>query len=194
MSFPEARDIETFLANGHRLHDEREAAQSRQAEVQNAHTETEIEFRQLKREHDEISAEVVSLRERRSNIDSRVLAIRDRLCTELSINAEDLPFAGELLQVRDNEADWEGAAERLLHSFGLSLLVSDAHYVRVAVWVDRTHLRGRLMYFRVRDVQNVGLPSLHPQSLVRKLIIKPDSPFYPWLRSRTRAAVRPRLL
>jgi uncharacterized protein YPO0396 len=181
LSFPEARDIETFLASGHRLHDEREAAQSRQAEVQNAHTETEIEFRQLKREHDEISAEVVSLRERRSNIDSRVLAIRDRLCTELSINAEDLPFAGELLQVRDNEADWEGAAERLLHSFGLSLLVPDAHYVRVAVWVDRTHLRGRLMYFRVRDVQNVGLPSLHPQSLVRKLIIKPDSPFYPWL-------------
>jgi uncharacterized protein YPO0396 len=61
-----------------------------------------------------------------------------------------MPFAGELMQVRDDERDWEGAAERLLHSFGLSLLVPDAHYAKVAQWVDDTQLKGRLVYFRVR--------------------------------------------
>ncbi len=61
-----------------------------------------------------------------------------------------MPFAGELIQVRDEERDWEGAAERLLRSFGLSLLVPDAHYKAVADWVDRSHLRGRLVYFHVR--------------------------------------------
>ena len=61
-----------------------------------------------------------------------------------------MPFAGELIQVREDEKDWEGAAERLLRNFGLSLLVPDRHYARVADWVDRTHLRGRLVYFRVR--------------------------------------------
>jgi uncharacterized protein YPO0396 len=181
LGLPEARDVETFLANGRQLDNAREAARSRQAEVQNAHTEAEVEFRQWKREHDEITAEIVSLRERRSNIDANVLSIRDRLCSELSVDAEGLPFAGELLQVRDDERDWEGAAERLLRSFGLSLLVPDDHYTEVAAWVDRTHLRGRLVYYRVRETRSAGLPSLHPQSLVRKLVIKPDSPFYPWL-------------
>ena len=64
-----------------------------------------------------------------------------------------MPYAGELIQVRDDERDWEGAAERLLRSFGLSLLVPDAHYAAVGDWVDRTHLKGRLVYFRVRPVE-----------------------------------------
>lgn len=92
-----------------------------------------------------------------------------------------MPFAGELLQVREGERDWEGAAERLLRNFGLSLLVPDAHYAGVADWVDRTHLRGRLVYFRVRRSAAAPLPGLHADSLVRKLAIKPDSPFYDWL-------------
>ncbi|HDR46737.1 MAG TPA: ATP-dependent exonuclease SbcCD, C subunit-like protein, partial [Geoalkalibacter subterraneus] len=89
--------------------------------------------------------------------------------------------AGELLQVREDERDWEGAAERLLRNFGLSLLVPDQHYPRVAEWVDATHLRGRLVYFRVRERAPAELPSLHPQSLARKILVKPDSSFYDWL-------------
>jgi uncharacterized protein YPO0396 len=95
-----------------------------------------------------------------------------------------MPYAGELIQVRDGERDWEGAAERLLRSFGLSLLVPDAYYAAVSEWVDRTQLRGRFVYFRVRpDKKDLRgeLPSLHPDSMARKLAIKPDSPFYPWL-------------
>ena len=49
-----------------------------------------------------------------------------RPCGEVAEDA--LPFAGELIQVRPEERDWEGATERLLHNFGLSLLVTDAHY------------------------------------------------------------------
>ena len=59
-------------------------------------------------------------------------------------------FAGELIQVRDDERDWEGAAERLLRGFGLALLVPEDHYTAVAQWVESVHLRGRLVYFHVR--------------------------------------------
>ena len=95
-----------------------------------------------------------------------------------------MPFAGELLQVRDDERDWEGAAERMLHNFGLSLLVPDAHYQAVAEWVDDTHLSARLVYFRVRPNKNLARgesTQLHRDSLARKLSIQPDSPFYDWL-------------
>jgi len=97
-----------------------------------------------------------------------------------------MPFAGELLQVRDDQRDWQGAAERLLRNFGLSLLVPDNHYAAVAGWVDTTHLKGRLVYFRVRqnsrgDLTSQQRPDLHKDSLVHTLAIKPDSPFYDWL-------------
>jgi uncharacterized protein YPO0396 len=54
-------------------------------------------------------------------------------------------------------------------------------YGAVASWVDRTHLSGRLVYFRVRGRRPADLSGLHPDSLVRKLAIKPDSEFYAWL-------------
>ena len=57
----------------------------------------------------------------------------------------------------------------------------DAHYKAVAEWVDGNHLRGRLVYFHVRPPRTGELPALHPDSLVRKLAIKPDSPHYDWL-------------
>src|SRR5690606_33440541 len=95
-------------------------------------------------------------------------------------------FAGELIQVRDDERDWEGAAERLLRGFGLSLLVPDAHYKAVTDWVDRQHLGARLVYFHVRQRKTAQGASLHPQSLVRKLAIKSDSPYYEWLEQELR--------
>jgi uncharacterized protein YPO0396 len=85
------------------------------------------------------------------------------------------------LQVREESREWEGAAERLMRGFGLSLLVPDTRYKDVADWVDRSQLRGRLVYFHVRPPRRGDLPDLHPHSLVRKLSIKPDSPFHAWL-------------
>ena len=112
-----------------------------------------------------------------------MLELRATLSDALGLTEETLPFAGELLQVRDDERDWEGAIERVLHNFGLSLLVPEAHYAAVAAWVDRTHLGGRLVYYRVRPVRAVERVASGPASLVRKLSVKPDSDFYGWLES-----------
>lgn len=181
LGLPPARDVETFLANAQRLQAEHTEIATRQSQVKDAYTDAAVELREMKREHDGILDEIESLRMRRSNLDSDVVGIRRHLCDALGLDQEDVPFAGELLQVRDDATDWEGAAERLLRPFGLSLLVPEAHYVAVAAWVDRTHLRGRLVYHRVREPQAAGTSNLHPQSLVRKLVVKPDSPYYPWL-------------
>ncbi|HNC70699.1 MAG TPA: ATP-dependent exonuclease SbcCD, C subunit-like protein, partial [Pseudomonadales bacterium] len=127
-----------------------------------------------------------SLQRRKSNIDTAQVRIREALCTALAIDEEELPFAGELIQVREDEREWEGAAERLLRSFGLALLIPDAHYRTVADWVDRQHLGARLVYFHVRQRKLTPGAVLHPQSLVRKLLIKPDSPHYEWLEQELR--------
>ena len=177
-----ASDAAGFQAQQGQMASSREAAEQRQAEVQNAATELGVTLRQGKLEHAARAEEIRSLQARKSNIPAEQIALRSALCAALGIDESALPFAGELVQVRDEERDWEGAAERLLRNFGLSLLVPDTHYAAVSDWVDRTHLRGRLVYYRIRTTARSGdLPKLHPDSLARKLAIKPDSPCYDWL-------------
>jgi len=178
---PDAADADTFLKNRHALVTESEAARARSAELQNAITDETVLLRQAKSQHSEISLEIESLRKRRSNIPANILAIRDDLCRALRLDEADLPFAGELIEARKEEQGWEGVAERVLHNYALSLLVPDDHYARVAEWVDRTHLRGRLVYYRIREGRPVSLHDLQPHSLIRKLAIQPKSRFYAWL-------------
>lgn len=178
---PLATDASTFATQRGTYQSWREEARNRDADLQNALTEHTVTLRQGKQEHDQLSGEIDSLKRRRSNIDDQQIQIRAAMCAALGLNVDDMPFAGELIQVRDDERDWEGAAERLLRGFGLALLVPDAHYKAVAEWVDGAHLRGRLVYFHVRPRKAAELPGLHRDSLVRKLAIKPDSPHYDWL-------------
>lgn len=153
----------------------------KEAEQQNRQTEAGVDLRAHKGEHDQLQQELAGLRARRSNIDESQVTIRRALCAALKLDEADLPFVGELIQVRPEDKAWEGAAERLLHNFGLSLLVPDQHYPAVAEWVDRTQLRGRLVYYRVREGAATGAPGTNPDSLTRKLTLKPDSPFYGWI-------------
>lgn len=176
-----ATDAATFAVQRSKYQNWREEARNHDADLQNALTEHSVTLRQGKLEHDQLSGEIDSLKRRRSNIDDQQIQIRAAMCAALGLNVDDMPFAGELIQVRDDERDWEGAAERLLRGFGLALLVPDAHYKAVAEWVDGAHLRGRLVYFHVRPRKAAELPDLHRDSLVRKLAIKPDSPHYDWL-------------
>lgn len=178
------------VANREELHTQqqgcvqrRQADSARDAEVQNTLTELGVDMAQGRHECRSLQDEIHSLRARRSNMAAQHIALRAALCAELGVREDSMPFAGELLQVHDEARDWEGAAERLLHGFALSLLVPEVHYARVAQWVDDTHLKGRLVYFRVRDRARTDRPAqpAPAQSLARKIAIKPDSPFYIWL-------------
>jgi len=172
---------EAFLRQRSEIAAWREEAETAGDRAQNLLTETGVQLAQGKQEYDQLKREITSLKARVSNIDEKQIALRRQLCQALDLPEEEMPFAGELLQVREGERVWEGAIERLLHGFGLSLLVPDRHYAQVAEWVDRTHLRGKLVYFRVREGVRGALPALHPDSLARKVQIKPDSPFFDWL-------------
>jgi uncharacterized protein YPO0396 len=178
----EPRDADAFLANRGTIAGEIETASTREAGIQNKAVESQIEFRSLREQHAELTEEIASLKSRRSNIPARMLAIRSELCNALGLDADDLPFAGELIEVCQEERAWEGAAERLLHGFALSLLVPDAHYAAVAGWVDATHLGSRLVYYRVQSRSGTVRARRDSRAMTNKLAIKDDSPFYDWLR------------
>jgi uncharacterized protein YPO0396 len=176
-----AQDEESFRIQRNSLSERAENIRAQRTSLENQQREDEFEFRKAREAHGALVSELDSLKRRRSNIDDRQVQIRSTLCEALEMDEDEMPFAGELIQVRDEERGWEGAAERLLHGFGLSLLVPDTHYQKVSDWVDRTDLRGRLVYLHVRPRRQGDVPALHRDSLVRKLAVKPESPFYDWL-------------
>ncbi|MBU0674028.1 MAG: ATP-dependent exonuclease SbcCD, C subunit-like protein [Proteobacteria bacterium] len=181
VGLPERLDNATFFANLNRLKDRHGELDQQEADLQNTATEQAVALADLRQKHQELTSEIDSLKKRRSNIDSRQIKIRTEICAALKLDESAMPFVGELIKVNDEESAWEGAVERLLHNFGLSLLVPDQHYQAVAGWVDQTRLQGRLVYFRVRAEQSATPPPIHPQSLTGKITIKPDAEFYGWL-------------
>ncbi|RBY78998.1 hypothetical protein DQ238_11360 [Geodermatophilus sp. TF02-6] len=140
----------------------------------------------LRTREQEVNAELRALRSGGSNIPVAAAGLRARLADGVGLSDADLPFAGELVQVRPEHADWEGAAERVLRGFGLSLLVPERHYSAVSDWVDRQHLRGRLVYYRVPAI--VPPPRLpRSENPLSDVLEVQDGPFAAWLRAEVQA-------
>ena len=190
LSLDAAQTTQAFEIQQQNIQVMREQMRQQLVERSNSLRELEFDFLGKNEAYENLKKTITELKSRHSNIDQKQIIIRRQLCAVLqdkgiTLEESDLPFAGELLQVREEDKQWEGAIERLMHNFGLSILIPDEHYQLVAQWVDDTHLRGRLVYYRIRQNQRATLPSLHPASLLRKIEIKPDSAFYLWLEQET---------
>jgi len=149
--------------------------------------------RECQRMCDVITEELTSLEQRSSNLPVEQVEVRAELCAQLGLAPEDLPYAGELLDVLDEHSDWRGAAERVLRGFALSLLVPQQHYDAVAGWVNGRRLtfhgRGgkvtgaKLVYERVPRQQVRLQPSGHDGLLLADCIDIKDGPFREYLRN-----------
>lgn len=176
---PATNDAQLHEQHG-QLADLLESTDARRAQLGDELSEQAVADRDLRLKLDAVESELKGLAERDTNIDQRMIAIRGSLCNGLGIGEEQLPFAGELIRVTDPQ--WEPAVERLMHGFGLSLLVPERHYSQITAWVDSTDLRGRLVYYRVRG-RGHERRIADDRSLVRKLEVKPGTGFTDWLES-----------
>lgn len=172
---------ESFRRRQAQLTDELTGVREIVADQDNRIGELRVDRHGVEEASKSVNAELVSLRERRSNIPLRSIQIRDALCTGLGLTPETLPFVGELIQVRAEHRDWQGAAERVLRSFALSILVPNDHYPAVSRWINDHHLGARVVYYRVTDRQlrETREPSEHPQLV--DLLEVDDGAFADWL-------------
>ena len=134
----------------------------------------------LSKDFEETAAEIRAMRERPSNIPSKLLALRSRLASALDLPEDSLPFAGELLQVKKEEVRWQGAIERVLHNFSLSILVADEHYEALSNHVDAETLGERLVYFRVKKPVKDLPDAFRPGTIPTKLELA-SGPWRAWL-------------
>lgn len=172
-----------------------EAAMTTAAETAGA---AQLALQKLTERHDFLREEVSRLAgQPPTNIPRRELELRAGLSRQLRISPAELPFAGELLRVRDDAADWEPALEKLLHRFALQLLVPPPHYAALTAYVNTTDLRGLLVYQRVEAAPLVlagpgraahpQAPTPDPHTVSAKLDLHPDSPHRAWLDQQLRS-------
>lgn len=134
----------------------------------------------LEQRFDRLRQEIAAMERQPSNIPAPMLDIRAEMARELDIVEAKLPFTGELIDVRVDSKPWQGAIERVLRGFALSLLVEDRYYNQVSAYVNDRDMGRRLVYLRTLPTAGSGARTLSPKSLVRKLDIA-RGPYAEWL-------------
>jgi uncharacterized protein YPO0396 len=84
----------------------------------------------------------------------RYQQLRDRLCEELDLSDDELMFMGELIDVKEQQKDWQGAIERALGGLRNTLLGSQQHFKSVTRWLNQHHLG---LHIRVQVVLEEAL-------------------------------------
>ncbi len=182
LGWPLAGTAQGFAEQVDRARRHLDEGRERRARLDEDNVARRLEKTQLERDFAAARLEIESLQRNPSNIPAPMQALRARLCAALNLAENALPFIGELLQVRSEDAQWQGAIERVLHGFALSLLVDERHYPQVAAWVNETRLSGKLVYYRVGRVDAAQPRAIDPRSLVNRLERKQHA-HHDWLRT-----------
>lgn len=172
-------DAEGFEALIDTLKNERDALTASIAEEQVRRDEAHAAYARRQENFAELCREIEAMKRQPSNIPAKQIKLRDELAAELGLESADLPFAGELIQILDEEARWQGACERVLRPLTLSILVSDRDYARFARAVNARSLGERLVYNRMTRRRG-GAEAPDPDSVPTKFEIK-EGPHRVWL-------------
>ena len=150
--------------------------------------------RHLQNEKEDIEANIKNhfetikyLREHKNNISGRVAEIRDEIIQHIGATADEIPFIGELIRLKDDERKWESAIERILHNFALRLIVPEKYYRQVNEYVNNHNLRGRIVYQRYNyDAALREFVNRHAQdnSLLNKIEFKSNAQYIDWIEDR----------
>ncbi|MDR0735517.1 MAG: ATP-binding protein, partial [Zoogloeaceae bacterium] len=129
--------------------------------------------------------EVQALQRQPSNLPADMLELRRDVATAIGISESALPFVGELIEVKPDDAKWQGAIERVLHGFALSLLIDERHYPALANHLNGIHLGQRLVYYRTGRPDACQARPIVSHSLVLKLNLK-EGTYFEWLQAELR--------
>lgn len=186
---PNAESEQEFYQNIKRASQVLSEIEARQQKLVEERDGLKSEERNLNIQIDSEVLELESLNKRKNQIPEYMINIREQIAVDLDIDESEIPFIGELLKVHDEEQEWEGAIERLLHSYGMSMIVPVHLYNRVSAYVNTTTLQSRdgklqrLVYFKADELSHKSrnVVMVKQDSVVSKLEIKPDTEFEEWL-------------
>ena len=173
---------EAFIEN-------RETARIEKGKCQTLLDEKSEELRLAKNKDDKFNEDIEeniailqTLQKNKNNISGREATIREEILAAIGATANEIPFVGELIRVKDQEKDWENSIEKILHNFGLRLIVPEKYYKAVSEYVNTHDLRGRIVYHRYEGASSLsGFQAPPANSLLNKLEFNETSPYSSWV-------------
>ncbi|MGP5390190.1 ATP-binding protein [Glutamicibacter arilaitensis] len=125
----------------------------------------------LRKRAETLAEQIRSYQRRASNIDDRSIAARRAIASVCSLKEDQLPFAGELMDVSAEAGIWRLAAEKALHSLARTLLVPGEFLAQVTHAIDQLDGLGRVRWSDIS--QKPRDAEAGPADLVTKLDFAP---------------------
>lgn len=187
LELTENPDEGAFQENGQRGQAFQAELQQKKKQLEAQQLAENFKVRDLKKAFEQLEGEIDQLRNSGNKITGRVAEIHQEILEAVGASRREIPFIAELIQVRTEEkAVWNAAIEKLLHGFGLCLLVPENYYSAVNQFVhSQRDLKGKIKYFRV----DKAAPPLFKEAraLVNKLEFNEKSKYATWVESRIAA-------
>ncbi len=179
---PKDPSEKAFVANHKNIEKARNKSFETKKELDALLMDARQEQRNKQTRFDEIKADIEYLQKRKDKITGISSQIRQRIMDYVKAAEEELPFVGELIEVKKEEENWEMAIEKLLHSFGKCLVVPEKYYREVNRFVSNNDLGGKLVYYRVDPKQDYlkSMTKAEDNSVVTKLNFNPKSDYSDW--------------
>lgn len=128
-----------------------------------------------------LTLDIESFRSRKSQIPTENVLIRNKIAEAIGVEDHELPFAGELIKVREDEGDWEAAIENLLRDYGLQILIPEKHYRLASRYINEQRLGKLVTYLKVEVDRKLKNVTHNDRSVFYKIDIKTNHPFEGWL-------------
>jgi uncharacterized protein YPO0396 len=156
------------------------AARSRAPEAYDAKIREALAARSaVGQRHEAVATRIQAVRQTQTNVPAELAAARRAVAEAAGLDVSVLPFAAELLRVREEDAEWRPVIEGVLRPLATLVLVAPAHRAAVASAVSA----GPGLRYRVVGVRNDAPRSTDSASLVHKVEVK-DGPMSGWLHRR----------
>lgn len=115
-----------------------------------ASTDAEYAQKAARIARDEAAKELKRVEHVGSALPEFALVMREQICAAVGVDAVDLPYIAELMDLKPDQTRWRTAVEKVLRGVGLRLMVPDQHWSKVLQFVNETNMRGRLQLHHVR--------------------------------------------
>ncbi|WP_329521888.1 ATP-binding protein [Spirillospora sp. NBC_01491] len=171
------QDFAALVDTAHRALADSDARRTAQNEFAEATTESKAAGRDLAG----LRAEHSAVKARRGNIPTDLHAARDRLADAAGLTPDDLPFVGELIEVRTEFEPWREAFNLALGGFATRMLIDIGRLNAFREAINAVPVARRIQFEGVRTGMRDEV-GLNDKTLPGRLDYRP-SPFTAWLKS-----------
>lgn len=132
-----------------------------------------------------LSEELLATQKNKTLMPYQYLELRRMLCEKLGLSPSDLPYAAELMSVKESEAKWRLAAEKLLRPLALKLLVPATHFMAANQILRSQNIGMKVVLQRIdlEHTHNVTTIPSEEDFLIAKLAFLPKAKQTAWLRN-----------